>query len=183
MPTIFYQIFRKMCINSETRFDFLKDLVSGIPDLQGDMDVNVDSTFGSNSGEPLSPSPVTTSSDSGPPPPSQTTSTSLMTPEAQDQSSSSSLSTSKTAAAESLIMWDSSLSKTISTAKASTSPVQTEPRCSTAAAIENSDSNSILNSLLSGGPSIKTRLTYQNQDDSSIKGQHNLLSTNTGRKR
>lgn len=28
----------KMCINSETRFDFLKDLVSTVPDLQGDTD-------------------------------------------------------------------------------------------------------------------------------------------------
>jgi len=28
----------KFCINSESRFDFLKDLVSTVPDLQGDMD-------------------------------------------------------------------------------------------------------------------------------------------------
>ena len=28
----------KSCITSEARFDFLKDLVSGVPDLQGDCD-------------------------------------------------------------------------------------------------------------------------------------------------
>ena len=31
--------FRKFCIQSETRFDFLKDLVSSVPELQGDMDL------------------------------------------------------------------------------------------------------------------------------------------------
>jgi hypothetical protein len=30
--------FRKMCIKSERRFDFLKELVSTVPDLQGDHD-------------------------------------------------------------------------------------------------------------------------------------------------
>ena len=28
----------KMCVGSESRFDFLKDLVSAVPDLQGDCD-------------------------------------------------------------------------------------------------------------------------------------------------
>ena len=32
------KFFRKMCIKSEKRFDFLKELVSTVPDLQGDHD-------------------------------------------------------------------------------------------------------------------------------------------------
>ena len=55
--------FRKFCINSESRFDFLKELVSGVPDLQGDMDINLDAA--PTVSEPMSgttPSPLTTSS-------------------------------------------------------------------------------------------------------------------------
>ena len=35
-PPLFYC--RKLCIQSEKRFDFLKELVSSVPDLQGDTD-------------------------------------------------------------------------------------------------------------------------------------------------
>ena len=31
-------VYRKMCIKSESRFDFLKELVSTVPELQGDHD-------------------------------------------------------------------------------------------------------------------------------------------------
>lgn len=36
-----FQIFRKQCILAESRFDFLKDLVLTIPDVQGEGDDNV----------------------------------------------------------------------------------------------------------------------------------------------
>ena len=35
---MYFLIHRKMCIKSEKRFDFLKELVSTVPDLQGDHD-------------------------------------------------------------------------------------------------------------------------------------------------
>ena len=63
-PTLWLLLsFRKFCINSESRFDFLKDLVSSVPDLQGDMDINLDAgTTGINAGEPFSPQETHSSS-------------------------------------------------------------------------------------------------------------------------
>ena len=63
-PTLWLLLsFRKFCINSESRFDFLKDLVSSVPDLQGDMDINLDAgTTGINAGDPFSPQETHSSS-------------------------------------------------------------------------------------------------------------------------
>ena len=59
---IMFSIFRKFCINSESRFDFLKEIVSGVPDLQGDMDINLDLASTSTTvGEASSPTVATPS--------------------------------------------------------------------------------------------------------------------------
>jgi len=50
----------KYCINSESRFDFLKELVSGVPDLQGDMDINLDAIPTGSTGSELTTPPMIT---------------------------------------------------------------------------------------------------------------------------
>lgn len=63
---------RKQCINSESRFDFLKDLVATVPDVQGEEDLaetpNPRSSSVSNSAfvYPTMPVPGTSSRNSGP---------------------------------------------------------------------------------------------------------------------
>ena len=94
-PTLWLLLsFRKFCINSESRFDFLKDLVSSVPDLQGDMDINLDAgTTGINAGEPFSPqethsSSLTTSNMTWPS--SYSAGTSIAVPSNESSTSSSS---------------------------------------------------------------------------------------------
>ena len=53
-------VHRKYCINSESRFDFLKELVSGVPDLQGDMDINLDAIPTGSTGSELTTPPMIT---------------------------------------------------------------------------------------------------------------------------
>ena len=46
---------RKRCIHSEPRFDFLKELASEVPDLQGDTDEKESAGAASSSGETVAP--------------------------------------------------------------------------------------------------------------------------------
>ncbi len=50
----FLSFFRKRCIHSKQRFDFLKDIVSDVADLQGDLDEPASTSFLSSSSAPTS---------------------------------------------------------------------------------------------------------------------------------
>ena len=145
-----------MCISSETRFDFLKDLVSGVPDLQGDMDIILDSAS------------ITATAD-GPP------SASIIAPSTSTTSSSVAMPTDSSRIPSSTQM-PINLSLSSSTATSSSS--------SSANSFKKSYSVNKGNTSSSTG-SCRQRLPTLKSDDEgkSFDGKDDTLNTKVGRKR
>ncbi|ODN00376.1 Dr1-associated corepressor [Orchesella cincta] len=83
----------KQCIMAEQRFDFLKDVVSAIPDVQGDEDAETPRSTISNTAFVFPPSSSSTSSSSAPQTPSSATPTPLMGGSGEPSTATASVST------------------------------------------------------------------------------------------